>query len=120
MALNVLGTPLLTCSTDPLTGFFRDGCCNSSEHDPGQHTVCAQVDEQFLEFSASVGNDLSTPQPLMGFQGLKPGDFWCLCLPRWIEAYQAGRAPKIKLSATHISVSEHVDRSVLHQYAVSE
>ena len=99
MAVNVLGTPLQECGTDPLTGFYRDGCCNTGADDMGIHTVCALMTEEFLEFSARAGNDLSTPRP--GFAGLKPGDRWCLCAPRWQEPHEAGRAPQVLLAPTH-------------------
>jgi uncharacterized protein (DUF2237 family) len=98
---NVLGEPLEVCSLSPTTGFFRDGCCNTSRQDVGNHTVCAVVTAEFLEFSKSRGNDLSTPMPEYGFAGLKAGDRWCLCAPRWQEALQAGRAPRVILRATH-------------------
>ncbi len=98
-ARNVLGGPLEGCSTDPMTGFFRDGCCNTSPEDRGSHTVCAVVTQAFLTFSKEHGNDLSTPQP--GFPGLREGDRWCLCAPRWREAFEAGVAPRVKLAATH-------------------
>ncbi len=93
MALNVLGTPLQTCSTDPLTGFYRDGCCSTGGDDAGVHVVCARVTAEFLEFSKAAGNDLSTPRPEFGFAGLKPADQWCLCASRWAEAFEAGMAP---------------------------
>jgi uncharacterized protein (DUF2237 family) len=98
---NVLGDRLEVCSLSPMTGFFRDGCCNTSREDVGNHTVCAVVTAEFLEFSKSRGNDLSTPIPRFGFAGLKPGDRWCLCAPRWQEALQAGHAPRVVLRATH-------------------
>ncbi|MCX7930920.1 MAG: DUF2237 domain-containing protein [Rhodovarius sp.] len=100
-ARNVLGGPLAPCSFAPLTGWFRDGCCHTDEHDAGLHTVCAVMTEEFLAFSRRVGNDLSTPRPEYGFPGLKPGDCWCLCAARWEEARQAGVAPPVRLSATH-------------------
>ena len=100
-ARNVLGEPLEPCSTAPMTGFFRDGCCNTSVEDRGSHTVCAVVTEAFLQFSRSRGNDLSTPMPDYGFPGLKAGDRWCLCAPRWQEALAAGTAPSVCLRATH-------------------
>ena len=93
MALNVLGTPLVPCSYDPLTGFFRDGCCNTREDDTGTHVVCARVTADFLAFSMKRGNDLSTPRPEYRFQGLVAGDRWCLCVTRWVEAWRAGAAP---------------------------
>jgi uncharacterized protein len=101
MAKNVLGTPLQSCSTQPLTGFTRNGCCETGPEDIGNHTVCAQVTEEFLAFSQSRGNDLSTPRPEYGFDGLKAGDRWCLCAARWHEAAEAGFAPPVILEATH-------------------
>ncbi len=98
---NVLGTTLELCSRDPLTGFFRDGCCRTGPDDEGSHTVCVVLTAEFLEFSRAVGNDLSTPIPAYGFPGLKPGERWCLCAPRWQEAFNAGFAPKVVLEATH-------------------
>lgn len=99
--LNVLGTPLIVCGTDPVTGFYRDGCCNTGPNDLGSHTVCAVVTEAFLEFTKTRGNDLSTPLPAYGFPGLKPGDRWCLCVRRWKEALDHGFAPPVILEATH-------------------
>ena len=99
--LNVLGDPLTSCSHDPLTGFCRDGCCNTGPLDQGMHTVCAIVTDEFLEFSKAAGNDLSTPCPEFGFVGLNDGDQWCLCAARWEQARQAGKAPKIRLAATN-------------------
>lgn len=116
-AKNVLGGPLATCSTDPLTGFFRDGCCNTGAEDFGLHLVCSIMTDEFLEYSASVGNDLSTPAPMYGFDGLKAGDRWCLCVERWKQAWQAGMAPKVNLDATHISALEFVDLETLQEYA---
>ena len=106
---NVLGEPLQGCSDRPLTGFFRDGCCNTGPDDTGSHTVCAVMTDAFLAFSKRAGNDLSTPMPQFGFHGLKPGDRWCLCAPRWQEALDAGSAPKVVLSATHEGALEHCD-----------
>ena len=100
-ALNVLGDPLEACSLKPMTGFFRDGCCNTGAEDVGSHTVCAVMTAEFLAFSKSAGNDLSTPMPAFGFPGLKPGDRWCLCAPRWQEAFEEGHAPRVVLRATH-------------------
>ena len=100
-SVNVLGEPLKPCSDDPLTGFFRNGCCDTSDADHGSHTVCAVMTAEFLEFSRAVGNDLSTPRPEFGFAGLKPGDQWCLCAARWVQAFEAGKAPKVRLSSTH-------------------
>src|SRR6056297_1656017 len=111
MARNVLGTELQTCGTDPATGFYRDGCCNTGPGDVGVHTVCAVVTQDFLEFSRDRGNDLMTPQPAYGFPGLKPGDRWCLCAPRWQEALEAGAAPDVVLEATHIGSLEWCSRS---------
>ena len=101
MARNIFGGPLLPCSVAPLTGFFRDGCCNTGPEDFGLHAVCAEMTADFLAFSKEAGNDLSTPRPEFGFAGLKPGDRWCLCAARWEEARRAGRAPHILLEATH-------------------
>ena len=98
---NVLGGPLETCGTDPLTGFFRDGCCNIDAHDRGRHIVCARMTAEFLEFSRARGNDLVTPRLELNFPGLKPGDQWCLCVLRWKEAFDAGVAPPVVLQATH-------------------
>lgn len=100
-ARNVLGGVLLPCSMAPITGWYRDGCCNTDENDLGLHTVCAEMTAEFLEFSRAAGNDLSTPRPEYGFAGLRPGDRWCLCAPRWEEARLAGAAPKVVLAATH-------------------
>ncbi|MCA9728202.1 MAG: DUF2237 domain-containing protein [Candidatus Eisenbacteria bacterium] len=119
MAKNVLGTDLQTCGTDPMTGFYRDGCCNTGQGDQGVHVVCAQMTEEFLAFSRSRGNDLSTPEPAWGFPGLQPGDRWCLCAERWKEALDAGFAPPVVLEATHISALEFVDLADLKASAVS-
>lgn len=100
-ARNVLGEPLTECSSSPMTGFFRDGCCNTGPGDQGLHVVCARVSREFLEYSRSRGNDLMSPVPAFGFPGLKPGDRWCLCAARWQEALEAGVAPPVVLSATH-------------------
>ena len=100
-ALNVLGEPLAICSTSPMTGFYRDGCCATGPEDGGIHTVCAEVTADFLAFSKSQGNDLSTPRPEFGFKGLVPGDRWCLCADRWQQALDAGMAPRVVLRATH-------------------
>ena len=115
---NVLGTDLEVCGTDPVTGFFRDGCCNTGAGDVGTHTVCAIVDDQFLEFSASKGNDLVTPRPEYGFKGLKNGDRWCLCAMRWEEARQAGYAPRVKITSTNIKTLEFVRLEHLKEYQV--
>ena len=116
---NVLGTPLETCSLDPLTGFTREGNCEVTPEDIGVHAVCVIVSEEFLEFSKSVGNDLSTPIPMFGFQGLKPGDRWCLCAPRWKEALDHGMAPPVDLNATHESALEYATLAdlLLHSYS---
>ena len=119
MANNVLGTSLLTCSNNPLTGFFRNGFCDTCADDQGMHTVCAQMTDSFLEFSAEQGNDLKTPMPDYNFPGLKAGDYWCLCLLRWLEAHEAGRAPNVKLEATHASALEFIDLDLLKGYSVS-
>jgi len=117
-ALNVLGQTLQACSYDPLTGYFRDGCCNTDEQDRGLHVVCAVMTADFLEHSKAQGNDLVTPRPQLCFKGLKPGDRWCLCALRWKEALQAGVAPKVVLQATHIKALEVLDRQdlVTHAY----
>ena len=116
---NVLGGDLQPCSMDPVTGFFRNGSCDTCAEDQGSHTVCAIMDKEFLMLSQYLGNDLSTPRPEFSFPGLNAGDFWCLCLPRWIEAEKAGVAPKIKLEATHASALEFLDRDALERYAYS-
>lgn len=115
---NVLGTDLEVCGTDPVTGFFRDGCCNTGSGDVGNHTVCTIVDDQFLEFSKSKGNDLSTPRPEYGFKGLKNGDQWCLCAMRWEEARQAGCAPRVRITSTNIKTLEFVRLEHLKEYQV--
>jgi uncharacterized protein (DUF2237 family) len=117
-ALNVLGTPLLTCSIDPLTGWFRDGCCRTGKGDQGVHVVCVRVSEAFLEYSKSRGNDLSTARPEYQFPGLKPGDRWCLCAARWQEAFEAGCAPHVVLEATHESALEFIDLADMKRHAV--
>ncbi|MGQ9815741.1 MAG: DUF2237 family protein [Candidatus Roseilinea sp.] len=119
-ARNVLGTDLKPCSLNPLTGWYRDGRCNTGPGDTGLHVVCAQVTQEFLLFSRQQGNDLITPRPEYNFPGLKPGDRWCLCVMRWIEAYEAGCAPPVDLEATHISALEFVDLDVLKQFALSQ
>ena len=113
---NVLGGTLELCSLDPVTGFFRTGCCDTSREDIGSHTVCAVMTAEFLAFSAREGNDLSTPQP--HFPGLKPGDRWCLCAPRWQEAFEAERAPHVVLRATEIGALEHCDLTDLKRHAI--
>ena len=115
-ARNVLGGPLDRCSIDPMTGFFRTGCCETSPEDLGRHVVCAQVTEEFLAFSKSRGNDLSTPA--FGFPGLQPGDRWCLCAARWKEAYDAGLAPPVHLAATHESALEIIPLETLVEFGL--
>lgn len=117
-AKNVLGTDLQSCSHDPLTGFYRDGCCNTGAEDLGLHIVCIRATEEFLTFSRQRGNDLSTPRPEMNFAGVQPGDQWCLCAMRWKEALDAGMAPPVVLEATHISTLEFVNLSDLRDHAV--
>ena len=117
-ARNVLGEKLQSCSQRPVTGFFRDGCCNTSPEDAGVHTVCAVMTAEFLEFSKARGNDLSTPMPQFGFEGLKPGDQWCLCAARWKEAFDAGHACDVVLEATHVSTLEYIDLADLKAHAV--
>jgi hypothetical protein len=117
-ARNVFGQPLMPCSVDPVTGFYRDGCCNSGPEDIGSHTVCVQMTADFLAFSRARGNDLSTPVPEYGFPGLKPGDQWCLCAARWQEAYQAGFAPKVVLLSTHERALEVCDFIALKAHAI--
>lgn len=116
-AKNVLGTELEVCSTDPMTGFYRDGCCNTGGQDMGLHVVCAEMTSEFLEFSRRAGNDLSTPMPMYHFSGLKPGDRWCLCAARWKEAYDADMAPKVHLEATHISALEFASLEELQEHS---
>ncbi len=116
-SLNVFDEPLEPCGMNPTTGFFRDGCCNTSDEDPGSHTVCVRVTQEFLEFSRFRGNDLSTPVPQSGFPGLKPGDCWCLCAARWLEAYEYNRAPKVFLLRTHKRALEIVSLEKLVQFA---
>ncbi|NJC27983.1 DUF2237 family protein [Neolewinella antarctica] len=113
MANNVLGTPLIGCCTDPMTGFYRDGFCHTGPTDTGRHVVCAIMTKEFLTFTKRVGNDLSTPRPEYQFPGLNPGDGWCLCAVRWKEAYEAGFAPKVKLEATHENALQYVDFEAL-------
>ena len=119
-ALNVLGTPLMACSFDPLTGFLRDGCCQTNEMDHGTHVVCSKVTSEFLAFSLSRGNDLLTPRPESRFAGLKPGDKWCLCALRWLEAFAAGVAPPVDLKATHSKALEMISLSQLQEHAISK
>lgn len=116
-SLNVVGTALLTCSEEPLTGFFRDGHCNSCREDAGSHTVCAVMTDEFLAYSKYVGNDLSTPRPEFGFSGLKSGDSWCLCAGRFLQAAEEGCAPLISLAATHKRALQIVPLEVLKTHA---
>ena len=115
---NVLGGPLQNCSDAPLTGFYRDGCCNVGADDFGVHAVCVKVTREFLEFSFERGNDLSTPHPEFGFPGLKPGDRWCLCAARWVEALEAGVAPRLLLTATHELMLDYAPLAELKKYAI--
>lgn len=115
---NVLGERLEICSIKPMTGFYRDGCCDTGQEDIGSHTVCAVMTAEFLEFSKSRGNDLSTPIPAFGFPGLQPGDRWCLCAPRWQEAFEAGQAPRVVLRATHEGALEYCALADLKRFAV--
>ncbi len=116
--LNVFGEPIEPCSESPLTGFFRDGCCNTSAQDVGSHTVCVEVTREFLEFSRFCGNDLSTPRPELDFPGLKPGDRWCLCAARWIEAYAHDMAPRVVLRATHLRALDVAPLDLLRRFAI--
>jgi uncharacterized protein (DUF2237 family) len=117
-AINVLGEPMVPCSEDPVTGFFRDGHCNTAGDDRGSHTVCVEVSQEFLEFSRFRGNDLSTPAPEHGFPGLKPGDAWCVCAARWLEAYRHNRAPRVYMTRTHKRALEIVPMELLREYAI--
>ncbi len=116
--LNVLGEELQPCSFDPLTGYYRTGCCENRGDDPGMHVVCAVMTDEFLAFSKRAGNDLSTPMPQYGFAGLKDGDQWCLCASRWQEALEGGAAPKVRLAATHLSALEYASLADLTAHAV--
>lgn len=118
MAKNVLGQDLIACSTDPVTGFYRTGCCDTGKEDRGLHVVCAEMTEPFLTFSVARGNDLVTPRPEFGFPGLQPGNRWCLCVTRWKEALEAGVAPPVVLAATHISSLEYVSLKDLQTHSV--
>ena len=117
-SVNVLGETLEPCSMAPLTGFFRNGCCDTSDADRGSHTVCVVMTAEFLAYSRAQGNDLSTPRPEFGFAGLKPGDRWCLCAARFLEAYQAGKAPRVRLTATHRRALEIVPLDFLREHAL--
>ncbi|MGD1859798.1 MAG: DUF2237 family protein [Leptolyngbyaceae cyanobacterium] len=119
-AKNILGGALESCSTNPMTGFYRDGCCHTGAGDVGVHVVCAQLTEEFLSYTKAQGNDLSTPQPMYNFPGLKPGDRWCLCASRWKEAYDDGVAPPVVLAATHEAALKVVTLETLQQHAVNQ
>jgi uncharacterized protein (DUF2237 family) len=116
--MNVLGEELQSCSRDPLTGFYRTGCCENHGDDPGLHVICVVCTDEFLEYSHGAGNDLSTPMPQYGFPGLRAGDQWCLCASRWQEAFEAGSAPLVRLAATHLSALEYCSLSDLTAHAV--
>ena len=116
--LNIFNEPLEACNLDPVTGFFRSGCCETSEQDTGSHTVCAIMTEEFLKFSKSKGNDLSTPVPAFDFPGLNSGDRWCLCAARWLEAYEAGSAPSIIARATHRRALEIIPMEVMKEFSL--
>ena len=118
-SINVLGGTLEPCSTDPATGFFRDGCCNTCSEDVGSHTVCIEITTKFLEYSRFAGNDLTTPHPDFGFPGLKEGNRWCLCAARWLEAHDKGMAPRVFLNNTHIKALEIIPLALLEEQAVS-
>ncbi len=117
-SLNVFSEPLESCSTDPVTGFFRDGCCNTNTQDVGSHTVCVALTLEFLEYSRSRGNDLMTPVPQFGFPGLSEGQRWCLCASRWLEAHKAGKAPRVYLRRTHLRALDTVPMETLREYAI--
>jgi uncharacterized protein (DUF2237 family) len=117
-SVNVLGEPLIACSSDPLTGYFRNGACDTCDQDRGSHTVCAVMTAEFLAYSKYVGNDLSTPKPEWGFPGLKPGDQWCLCAARFLQAHDEGCAPQVSLKATHARALDVVPLAILRRYAV--
>jgi len=119
-ALNVLGAALVPCSYDPLTGFYRDGCCKTDAHDAGSHVICAKLTQEFLDFSISVGNDLSTPRPEYRFAGLKAGDRWCLCARRWDQAFSAGVAPQVVLESTHERALDFVTLAQLQTCALAK
>ena len=119
-SLNVLGQPLESCSMDPVTGFFRNGCCDTGPMDQGSHTGCAVMTAEFLALSKYLGNDLSTPRPEFGFAGLKPGDRWCLCAGRFLQAHDEGAAPRVNLAATHQNALDIVALDVLSQYALED
>ena len=120
LELNVLGAPLKNCCTSPMTGYFRDGFCRTTKDDYGTHTLCAIITKEFLEYSASKGNDLITPIPHWNFPGLKPGDKWCLCISRWLQAEKAGKAPFVILEATHIKSLQYTSLEILKKYTFKE
>jgi len=117
-SVNIFDEPLIACSEDPITGFFRDGCCNTNDQDVGSHTVCIEVSEKFLQYSRFKGNDLSTPMPEFNFPGLQSGDRWCLCAARWLEAYEQGMAPRVFLARTHKKALDIVPLEQLKEFAV--
>jgi uncharacterized protein (DUF2237 family) len=117
-SINVLGQQLAPCGVDPVTGFLRDGCCNTCAEDVGSHTVCVEITDSFLEYSRFAGNDLSAPHPEFGFPGLKEGDRWCLCAARWLEAHEKGMAPKVFLNNTHTKALDIVPLALLRDFAV--
>ncbi len=117
-SLNVLGGPLQSCSLDPVTGFYRNGCCDTSDMDQGSHTICAIMTAEFLAFSKYVGNDLSTPRPEYGFQGLKEGDQWCLCASRFLQAHEDHAAPRVRIQSTHMRALDIVPLEVMMEHAL--
>ncbi len=119
-SVNVFGEKLKPCSHDPLTGFFRNGCCDTSKEDIGSHTICVRVTEEFLKYSASCGNDLITPKPQWGFPGLRPGDKWCVCAIRWLEAYKGGAPAPVYLHSTHKKALEIVPLEILERFQADE
>ena len=119
-SFNVLGEKLEVCCMDPVTGFYRDGMCNTCKDDFGSHTVCIETSQEFLDYTKSQGNDLSTPMPAYGFEGLEPGDNWCVCAGRWLEAEKRGMAPRLNLQSTHIKALEIIPMELLIKYAVDE
>ena len=119
-SFNVLGEKLEVCGMDPVTGFYRDGVCNTCKDDFGSHTVCIETSQEFLDYTKSQGNDLSTPMPAYGFEGLEPGDNWCICAGRWLEAEKRGMAPRLNLQSTHIRALEIIPMELLIKYAVDE
>ena len=118
--INIFGDKIEACCHDPVTGYFRDGFCNTDEHDFGSHVVCAEITEDFLTFSEAMGNDLSTPRPEFNFPGLKEGDRWCLCALRWKEAYDAGVAPRVYLESCHLNALSYVTKDQLEEFAVNK